>query len=201
MNEHVKPMQRRRAPTQAAEGLPRWRWTTAELERVAGTGVFDGKDDFELIGGEMVPMSPSGRRHDLVREVLERHLRRQETDAVHVVGESQLNLSDDTYTKPDIMVRPAPIMAPDLQGDTVLLVVEVADSSLDADLTTKSTLYALHGVREYWVVEAWSLATTVHRDPDRSTGTYDSVVTVLPATTQSLQLAPAISVRMADLGL
>lgn len=207
MNEHVKPpasrlpLPRRRPPTRAAEGLPRWRWTTAELERVAATGIFNGQDDFELIGGEMVPMSPSGRRHDLVREEVEEALRNQASPEVKVVGEMQLNLAEDTYTKPDVLVRPATIKSPDLRGDTVLLVVEVADSSLETDLDTKARQYATYGVREYWVVEAWPLTVHVHRQPEPAAGIYRSIERVPPSEARSLLLAPSISVRMADLGL
>lgn len=203
MNEHVKgfPGRTRRLPTRAAEGLPRWRWTTAELEKAAAAGLFSCDDDFELIGGEMVPMSPNGRRHDLVREVLELALRKQEADRVIVIGEIQLNLSDDTYTKPDIIVRPASIMSPDLRGSTVLLVIEVAGSSLDDDLGVKARTYATYGVREYWVVEAWSLKTHVHRGPSSATGTFSTVTVVEPPSQQSLFLVPDMSVVLAGLGL
>ncbi len=203
MNEHVKGFaaRARRLPTQAAEGLPRWRWTTAELEKAAAAGFFAGEDGFELIGGEMVPMSPNGRRHDLVCEVLERHLRRQETVEAHVTGEKQLNLTADTYTKPDIIIRPAAVMPPDLSGESVLLVVEVADTSLDADLGIKARTYATHGVREYWVIEAWSLNIHVHRGPDMANGRYTSVEVIEPGARQSLLLVPAIQVVMPDLGL
>ncbi len=64
-----------REPTRAAEGLPRWRWTVAELERLAESGVFKDQDRFELIGGEIVPMSPKGRRHEIVRGELASILR------------------------------------------------------------------------------------------------------------------------------
>ncbi len=43
--------------------------------------------------------------------------------------------------------------------------VEVADSSLDYDLKRKTQLYAVHGVREVWVIEAESLTTHVRRSP------------------------------------
>jgi len=49
-----------RPTTQAAEGLPRWCWTVAEIERLAATGFFSEYDRFELLGGEIVPMSPKG---------------------------------------------------------------------------------------------------------------------------------------------
>ena len=63
MNEHLRPLNR--MPTQAAEGVPRWRWTTAELLRIAELGAFNDNDRIELIGGEIVPMSPKVVRDEL----------------------------------------------------------------------------------------------------------------------------------------
>ncbi len=75
MNEPVAfPPQR--PATQAAEGVPRWRWTVAEAERMAVSGFFTEFDKFELLGGEIVPMSPKGRRHELVREELSLRFRK-----------------------------------------------------------------------------------------------------------------------------
>ena len=198
MNEIVHPTRNRRT-TQAAEGLPRWRWTTAELLRVAETGAFTAEDRFELIGGEIVPMSPISRRHEVVAEDLERYFRARETDRVHIVNERQFNLGDDTYTKPDILVRPAEIRTPDLRGDTVLLIVEVAATSLDFDLRTKASLYARFGVREYWVIKTSTLAVWVHRQPGP-----DGYADTVEWTAQDLLtplLAPELAVRLADLRL
>jgi len=67
MNERFT-LRPRRPTTQAAEGLPRWCWTVAEIERLAATGFFNEYDQFELLGGEIVPMmSPAGRRHETNR--------------------------------------------------------------------------------------------------------------------------------------
>jgi hypothetical protein len=71
-------------------------------------------------------------------------------------------------TKPEVFVRPQGIKPPDLRGHEALIVIEVADISLSYDLTIKAALYARFGVREYWVVEAWSLITLVHREPTAS---------------------------------
>ena len=107
----------------------------------------------------------SGRKHEVVREDLENALRARCPATVGVVGEPQLNLTDDTYTEPDLLVRPIAIRTPDVRGDTVLLVVEIAASSKGYDLATKAALYAQFGVRVYWVVVAATLETTMHRDP------------------------------------
>ena len=111
MNEHVKSPPQHRPPTQAAEGLPRWRWTTAELERLVEQGCLDPDARIGLIGGEIVPMSPKGRRHELVREALEDAFRGRWPDGVKAIAEPQLNLDEATYTTPDLLVKPTSILS------------------------------------------------------------------------------------------
>ena len=198
MNE-ISPRRHAVRTTRAAEGLPRWRWTTAELTRLAELGAFGREDRFELIGGEIVPMSPRGRRHEVVADELAQYWGPRATSDIKVSTERQFNLDDDTYTNPDILIRPAGIKAPDVRGDTVLLVVEVADSSLAYDQTRKAQIYAHYGVREYWVINANSLETTVHQDPSP---TGYAAVEIRPATVPTMPvLAPSLGVRLSELDL
>src|SRR6266446_642586 len=138
MNKNVAQIPR--PTTRAADGLPRWSWTVAEIERMAAGGYFRDEDRFELVGGEIVPMSPKGRRHEIVREALAFHFSRAAPDGVFVVSEPQFNLAEDTYAVPDILIRPAAIKTPDLRGADALLVVEIADTSLAYDLQAKARL-------------------------------------------------------------
>src|SRR5580692_4380084 len=69
MNEIFFPAPER-PTTQAAEGLPRWCWAVAEIEKLAAAGFFRENERFELVGGEIVPMSPKGIRHEIIREEL-----------------------------------------------------------------------------------------------------------------------------------
>jgi Uma2 family endonuclease len=164
MNELFTPPPQR-PTTQAADGLPRWCWTVAEIERLAAAGFFNEYDRFELLGGEIVPMSPKGRRHEIVREELTFRFTKLAPSEIFVSAEPQFNLSPDTYTVPDILVRPAAIKTPDLRGGDAFLVIEVADTSLSYDLKAKVPLYASHGIPEYWVINALTLMTTVHLRP------------------------------------
>ena len=154
-----------RPGTQAAEGLPRWRWTTAEIERAAAAGLFADEDRIELIGGEIVPMSPKGIRHERLRNMLDYLWTRMAPRDVMVVGESQFNLEDGTFVNPDILLHPMAIRTDKLRGPDALLVVEVAETSLSYDRKTKLSLYASHGVPEYWIINAVTRETTVHREP------------------------------------
>jgi Uma2 family endonuclease len=167
MNEHLRPASLP-GTTQAAEGLPRRRWSVAEIEAMVAKGIILEDERFELIGGEVVPMSPKGRRHEILRSELAFCMTQRAGPDLRVMGEPQLNLSDDLYVVPDILVYPAAIKVPDVRGPTALLVIEIADTSLNYDLVTKAQLYAEHGVREYWVINANTLVTQVHRRPSGS---------------------------------
>lgn len=199
MNEHVKGFARRRRPTQAAEGLPRWRWTTAELEKMVDLGVLDPDERVELIGGEIVPMSPKGRRHEIVREALEDWFRPRWPEGMKVIAEPQFNLDEAVYTTPDLLVKPSVLLTPDLRGPDALLVIEVAASSWTKDTTTKASVYATFGVREYWVIDADTLLTRVHLQP--SAAGYGSVRDAPGTEVITPLLAPALAVRLAECGL
>jgi Uma2 family endonuclease len=198
MNEHFTfPPQR--PTTQAAEGLPRWRWTVAEIERLAADGFFGEFDKFELLGGEIVPMSPKGRRHELIREELAFRFSKSAPRGIFVTSEPQLNLNVDTYTGPDILVRPTAIKTPDLRGGDALLLVEVAYSSLAYDLKTKAPLYASNGIPEYWVINALTLLATVHLQP--RDGVYASVNEFPPTERLVPTLVPGLAVSLNELDL
>jgi Uma2 family endonuclease len=198
MNEQLRPPALP-VTTQAAEGMPRRRWSVAELEEMASKGIIAEDERIELIGGEVVPMSPKGRRHEIVRGELAFHMSRQAPSDLRVVAEAQFNLTDDTYVVPDILVHPAATKVPDVRGPSALLVIEIADSSLTYDLSTKAPLYASHGVREYWVINARTLETVVHRDPRGSA--YADVKGLSADVRLVPLLAPQLGVALADLGL
>ncbi len=200
MNEIYRPHKLPTA-TQAAEGLPRRRWTTAELEAAAKLGLFidtRGNDErFELIGGEVVPMSPKGNRHEIVRTMVTQYFYRCiGHEKLIIASEPQFNLAPDEYTQPDILVFPEPLLVPDVRGSDALLVVEVADSSLNYDLATKALLYASFSVREYWVINAATLETKVFRDPAPSG--YPEPKNVPGDECLQALLCPLLKVRLAD---
>lgn len=199
MNEHLQAKTPVRT-TQAAEGLPRRRWTTAELLAVVDLGVLDPDEPMELLGGEIVPMSPAGRRHEVVTDELAQYWSKRLPPDVCISVERQFNLDEATYTEPDLIVRPAPIKTYDLKGSEALLVVEVADTSFTKDVGVKARIYAMFGVREYWVIDAMSLATTVHREPSAD-GQYAHVDVVPGEADLAPTLIPQLTVRLADLDL
>jgi Uma2 family endonuclease len=151
--------------TSAAEGLPRRRFTVAEVEAMVAAGVMEEDERVELIGGELVPMSPKGLEHEVRKTaLLDRWYRLSEREA-DLVPATTLRLSEDTYLEPDVVIYPRVTGIRGLAANNVLLVVEIADSSLRYDVGRKAALYASFGIRELWVIDAVRLTTRVFRDP------------------------------------
>lgn len=154
--------------TTEAEGLPRRRFSVADFVRMVESGIIPAKERLEMIDGEIVVMSPKGNRHEGLKTAINRYWGRVCPDGYEFAPETGLYLSDDIYLEPDFVVFGSAVGLADLRGPDVLLVVEVADSSIRYDLRTKPRVYAEHRVRELWVIDAVGRKTHVHRDPGRS---------------------------------
>ena len=92
--------------TQAAEGLPRRRFTVGEIEAMVRAGVIDEDERFELIGGEVVPMSPKGARHEWIKIELNRFFQRVAPEHLTIAPETTLRLDAATYLEPDFLRLP-----------------------------------------------------------------------------------------------
>ena len=147
--------------TTAAEGLPRRRFTVAEVEAMVAAGVMEEDERVELIGGELVPMSPKGNHHEIMKAALLRRWYRSAPDEVSLVPETTFRLSEDTYLEPDVVIYPRASGIRGLIANNVLLVVEIADSALRYDIGRKAALYASFGIRELWVIDAVQLTARV----------------------------------------
>jgi Uma2 family endonuclease len=183
----------------AAEGLPRRRFTVAELEQMAAAGILDEDERIELIGGEIVPMSPKRDHHEILKSALTVHWARRLPADLMFVTETTFRLADDTYLEPDFVFYPKSTGIRGLSAANARLVVEIADSSLGYDLGRKASLYAGFGITELWVIDAVHLQTHVHREPT-ATG-YRSIVTYPPGQRLVPQAAPELGVVLEELEL
>ena len=185
--------------TQAAEGLPRRAWTVAEIEWMVEAGIIHEHERIELIGGEIVPMSAKGAFHETVKKDLNRFWAKRIPDDVDVIPETTFRTGERDFREPDFVFWPRALGVRGLKPHVVLLVVEVSDSSLDYDLGRKAAYYASIGITDYWVINARTLVTRLHRDPQ---GDQFQSVEDLPFDEHLVPLhLPALAVRLADLGL
>lgn len=187
------------ATTRAAEGLLRRRWSVAEIQEIVKVGILAADERFELIGGEVVPMSPKGLKHERLRQALEKHWFRVLPDDFDMVTETTFRLDADTFVEPDfVFVRSADGFA-GVTPESALLAVEVADSSLSFDLGRKTEVYAAHGLKEVWVIDAETFETHVFAAPDE--GGYRDRRTIGRKAALAFPFAPRISVILDNLKL
>jgi Uma2 family endonuclease len=187
------------ATTQAAEGMPRRPWTRAEIEAMVAAGIIDEDERFELIGGEVVPMSPKGARHELVKITLGEHLHRLAGPDLWVGQETTLWLDEITFVEPDFCVWPRAIAPVEQRGYDVLLAIEIADTSLSYDRGRKTGIYAAYGISEVWVIDANRLVTHVHRRLGAEG--YRDVFDAAPDADLVAERVPGVRVNLAGLGL
>ncbi len=138
------------------------------FHRMGEAGILGPADRVELIDGEIIDMSPIGVLHAAIVDALVRHFGRHAGQAVVIRCQNPLRLDDISEPEPDLAIlRPrADLYTTAHPGPAdVLLVIEVADTSLAYDLGTKVPLYARHGVPEVWVIDAATRRTRVFRQP------------------------------------
>ena len=121
-------------------------------------GILTAEDRVELLDGEVIVMSPIGNRHAACVDRLTNGFTRSGGLAGRALVRVQNPLAESNLSEPqpDLML----LIPRDDHYDyghpraaDVLLLVEVADSSLDYDMNTKVPFYARAGIREVWIVD------------------------------------------------
>ena len=149
---------------------PRKRWTRAECSTLEELGMFS-QQSLELIEGELISKMGKKRPHVHTLALLTEWL-------IHVFGgrfvnqEAPIDVTpQDNPTnepQPDAIVLRGSysgFLSKTPQPYDIELVVEVSDTSLIFDLTTKAALYARAGIPEYWVLDIQGRRLVVHREP------------------------------------
>jgi len=178
-------------------------FTVSEYERMAEVGILGPHERVELIRGEIVEMSPIGPRHIAFVTSLTHLLVRSFDGRALVSVQSPVVVADDSMLQPDLVLLRLrqPFHQPDKVSrptqDDVLLVIEVAESSLRYDRIVKLRLYAEVGLPEYWVVDGEADAVEVYRDP--AVQGYRSVERVTGDRAVSPLVSPDVSLRLADI--
>ena len=136
--------------------------------RLGELGILDEDDRVELLDGQIVEMTPIGGAHSAcvirLNDLLARRVRRDTTVSV----QNPVILADRWEPQPDLAVlrRSGGLSGAWLpHAPDVLLVIEVADTSLERDRTVKLPRYAAAGFSEAWLVDITSDRIEVHREP------------------------------------
>jgi len=147
-----------------------------EYYRMGEAGVLPDDSRVELIDGDVLEMSPIGKRHAGCVNRLNRLLNRNAGDLAIVAVQSPISVDDFSEPQPDLMLlkpradfysnsHPTPA--------EVLVIIEVADTSLEYDRNVKLPLYAGAGIPEAWLVVLSKDFIEVHSEP--KSGKYQKV--------------------------
>ena len=185
--------------TQAAEGLARRLWTLAEIEAMVEAGILDEDERFELIDGEVVPMSPKGAKHEHIKASLNKWWMRRLLEGTEFIQEKTLRLDLNGFLEPDFVFFRSKTKIVDIKPKSIFLAVEVADTSMRYDTGRKAQIYAAHGVAQLWVIDAETLRTHCFAKPTAEG--YLERRLVEPGEMLDFAFAPELSIKLAELPL
>ena len=133
-----------------------YRFTVQQYYLMQEAGVFAKGDRYELINGEIREMSPISKKHAVCVARLTKNFERKLGDQTIIWTQNPIHLSDQSEPQPDLAILklrddfyasalPTP--------DDILLIIEVADSTIAYDRDVKAPLYAANGIPELWLFD------------------------------------------------
>jgi Uma2 family endonuclease len=143
-------------------------FTVEMYHKLGELGVFHEDDRVELVNGQIVPMTPIGDAHAACVQRLSTYLGGRVQLPVFVSTQNPVMLDPRWEPQPDIAVlrRDAGLGGRwRASAQNVLLIIEVADSSLEYDREIKIPRYAAVGIPEAWLVDLNTERISVYRDP------------------------------------
>lgn len=171
-----------------------------EWRRLGEAGIFPPDSRLELINGEIFEMTPIGCNH------AGHVIRLMNFFAIRVAGKAIMNaqnplrLGDLSEPEPDFMLlKPNPDFYSTRHpvAADMLLLVEVADSSLEFDRNQKMHLYALHRIPEYWLLNLNEASVEIYRKP--AGDLYAEKRTLIASDSIALSELPEITIDIGDI--
>ncbi len=144
------------------------RFTINEYNRLAELGFFHEDDRVELIRGEIIPMAAKGTLHSTFCRRLIRELSKLIANLATLQSQDPISISPDSEPEPDVAIlrnkdddylnsHPIP--------QDVLLLIEIADSSLKYDQEVKLPLYAQAGISDYCIFNSIENCLETYNEP------------------------------------
>lgn len=164
--------------TSVPVGLQRFEYTVERYHAAIAAGVITENDRVELLYGQIVKKLQLGRRHTICLATTNKYFLKRVPDNQLCWPQNSITIPNQSEPEPDFAVvnvewtqrrthQPEP---PD-----ILLLIEIADSSLEVDRDTKGPLYALAGITKYWIINLRQNQIEVHTQPDTAAGIYNSI--------------------------
>lgn len=155
------------------EVLTKRKLSIAEYHRMAEVSILDPDERVELIDGEIIQMSPIGDRHVGTVSRINALLTSRLLGKCNIHVQSPVKIGQYSEPEPDLMVTPHRddyYASTGVYPEDVLLLIEVADTTLNKDIQIKVPLYAQAAIPEIWIVNLKD--DIIHRYTDLQQGQY-----------------------------
>lgn len=152
---------------------PILRLSVEQYHEMIRTGILTADDQVELLEGWLVAKMPKKPQHRIATRLTQKALEAIVPDGWYVDAQEPITLAD-SEPEPDVMIVSGETQDyhdRHPQADEIVLVVEIADSTLERDRSTKKRMYARAGIPVYWIVnlventcEVYSVPSVVEAD-------------------------------------
>lgn len=155
-------------------------WTVDDYHRMVETGILTTNDRVELLDGQILQMSPQRPPHAVTTKRTYDYLKHLLLNRADVRAQLPVTLSPRSEPEPDIAVvaiDPREYLDHHPIPEEIFLLIEVADTTLDSDLSEKAAIYAQAQIQEYWVLNLRERQVYVFREPREGAYQQERVLT------------------------
>ena len=180
--------------------LVRHQFTVKQFHQMAESGILSENDRLELIRGEMIDMSPIGRRHAGCVNRLVNLLIQLLGKQIVLAPQNPVELDETSEPQPDIaLLKPRPDFYKNShpQPEDIFLLIEVADTPVKYDREVKIPLYAEANIPEVWLVDVNQEVVEVYRNPLQ--GVYQDVQTLVKNQILSILAFPDMHINVSEM--
>ena len=141
-------------------------FTVAEYMAMGEAGILHEDEHVELLAGEIIQMAAIGNRHLFCTDALNMLLAPALVGRAIVRVQGSIQLDEYGMPEPDVvLLRPRPDYYAETATSEDVLLIEVADSSLEYDYGHKSEFYAAAGIPEFWIANLRTGEVEARTDP------------------------------------
>jgi Uma2 family endonuclease len=154
--------------------------TSADYYQMIESGIIREGERVELILGQIFTMAAKGTRHTVSTTRLLKELLGLVVDRAVVRCQEPITLPNNSEPEPDIAIvklRSDDYINSHPSPADIILVIEVADSTIKFDRETKAPLYAAAGISEYWIVNLIDDRLEIYRQPEGNIYTSIEIIT------------------------
>ena len=142
------------------------KWTLQDYHRMIETGILCDRQ-VQLIDGEIIEMAPEKPLHRFTNHNTAQYLRQLLAQKAEIFEAHPITLSN-SEPEPDVAIVSLPntkYITRHPNSSDIYWLIEISDTTLNYDLTTKKQLYAKESIAEYWVIDLPNKALKVFRQP------------------------------------